>query len=116
MSVDEMLCFSVPSDVPPALEYASGLLHNLVDRVSQLEHHQNPHKSLYLTARCIAIFEGLLKSFHEPPPAFEDVAEALGSLSELESLVIEAITVFENEAAPSALTSSHPDTSRRDWT
>lgn len=117
MSVAKMPLFSVPYDVPPALEFASGLLHSLVDRVTQLETHQNPQKTLHLAARCIEIFEGSIESFREPPSTFEGAAEALGSLSHLESLAFEAIAVLE--AAPPASSSSPPrigHPSQRDWT
>lgn len=84
MLINEMPLLTVPCDAPPALDDASGLLNRLVEIVSQLEQHQNPHKTLHLTARCIEIFEGLAGAFREPPSTFEDVAEALGSLRQLE--------------------------------
>lgn len=82
MSVVETPFFDVPRDVPPALEYAAELLHNLVDKASQAQQH--PHKTLHLTARCIEIFKSVVESFREPPSVFEEVVELLESLEQLE--------------------------------
>ncbi|KIO31311.1 hypothetical protein M407DRAFT_19688 [Tulasnella calospora MUT 4182] len=95
MSAVETPFFEIPSEVPPALESAAELLHDLVDKTSQVQQH--PHKTLHLTARCIEIFKGLVKSFHEPPSVFEDAVEILESLEQLELLIPEAIAVIQTE-------------------
>ncbi|KAG9034056.1 hypothetical protein FS837_002291, partial [Tulasnella sp. UAMH 9824] len=82
MSVAETPFFEVPRDVPPALEDAAELLHNLVDKASQVRQH--PHKTLHLTTRCIEIFKNLVESFREPPSVFEEVMEILELLGQLE--------------------------------
>ncbi|KAG8907802.1 hypothetical protein FRC00_011597, partial [Tulasnella sp. 408] len=92
----ELSLLDIPQDVPPPLEYATGLLLTIAQKASQS--HRNSQKGLHLVTRCIEILDELCLEFSEPPTDFEEMLASMEALQKLEMLLLEAKLVVDQEA------------------